>query len=73
MKPYIGLMGVRVTGILEKMIRDNIQMDVENLTCTGGRQLAVVPEQMRQMDGVKKNVSGLCGCPALPDPMFPNE
>ena len=43
MKPYIGLMGVRVTGILEKMIRDNIQMDVDNLTCTGGRQLAVVP------------------------------
>ena len=53
MKPYIGLMGVRVTGILEKMIRDNIQMDVDNLTCTGGRQLAVVPEQMRQMDEEK--------------------
>ena len=45
--------GVRVTGILEKMIRDNIQMDVDNLTCTGGRQLAVVPEQMRQMDEEK--------------------
>ena len=53
MKPYIGLMGVRVTGILEKMIRDNIQMDVDNLTCTGGRQLAVVPEQMIQMDEEK--------------------
>lgn len=53
MKPYIGLMGVRVTGILEKMIRDNIQMDVDNLTCTGGRQLAVVPEQMRQTDEEK--------------------
>lgn len=53
MKPYIGLLGVRVTGILEKMIRDNIQMDVDNLACTGGRQLAVVPEQMRQMDEEK--------------------
>ena len=34
-EPYIGVLGVRVSGILEDMIRDNIQMDVENLTCTG--------------------------------------
>ena len=41
-QPYIGVLGVRVSGILEKMIRDNIRMDVENLTCTGGRRLAVI-------------------------------
>ena len=41
-EPYIGVLGVRVSGILEKMIRDNIRMDVENLTCTGGRRLAVI-------------------------------
>ena len=49
MKPYIGLMGVRVTGILEKMIRDNIRMDVENLTCTGGRRLAVIREELEKV------------------------
>lgn len=49
-KPYIGLLGVRVSGVLEDMIQDNIQMKVDNLTCTGGRRLAVLPEEMEIMD-----------------------
>ena len=48
-KPYIGVMGVRVSGVLEQMIREDIQMDVENLTCTGGRKLAVLTDEMEQM------------------------
>lgn len=32
------------------MIRDNIRMDVENLTCTGGRRLAVIREELEKMD-----------------------
>ena len=35
---------------LEKMIRDNIRMDVENLTCTGGRRLAVIREELEKME-----------------------
>ena len=49
-QPYIGVLGVRVSGILEKMIRDNIRMDVENLTCTGGRRLAVIREELEKME-----------------------
>ena len=49
-EPYIGVLGVRVSGILEDMIRDNIQMDVENLTCTGGRKLSVVKDEMWNME-----------------------
>ena len=49
-KPYIGVLGVRVSGVLEQMIRENIQMKVENLTCTGGRRLHVIPEEMKSMD-----------------------
>ena len=49
-KPYIGVLGVRVSGVLEQMIRENIRMNVENLTCTGGRRLAVIPEDMQKMD-----------------------
>ena len=49
-EPYIGLLGVRVSGVLEDMIQDNIQMKVDNLTCTGGRRLAVLPEEMETMD-----------------------
>lgn len=49
-KPYIGVLGVRVSGVLEDMIQDNIQMKVDNLTCTGGRRLAVLPEEMDIMD-----------------------
>ena len=49
-KPYIGVLGVRVSGVLEDMIQDNIQMKVNNLTCTGGRRLAVLPEEMEIMD-----------------------
>lgn len=30
------------------MIRDNIRMDVENLTCTGGRRLAVIREELEK-------------------------
>ncbi len=51
--PYIGVLGVRVSGVLEKMIRENIQMDVENLTCTGGRRVAVIPEEMQQLEEEK--------------------
>ena len=40
--PYIGLLGVRVSGVLEDMIRENVGMDVVNLTCTGSRD--VVPD-----------------------------
>lgn len=49
-EPYIGVLGVRVSGVLEDMIQDNIQMKVDNLTCTGGRRLAVLPEEMETMD-----------------------
>ena len=49
-EPYIGVLGVRVSGVLEDMIQDNIQMKVDNLTCTGGRRLAVLPEEMKTMD-----------------------
>ena len=49
-KPYIGVLGVRVSGVLEDMIRENIRMDVDNLTCTGGRRLTVTPEELEKMD-----------------------
>lgn len=49
-KPYIGVMGVRVSGVLEEMIQENIHMKVDNLTCTGGRKLAVIPEEMQAME-----------------------
>ena len=49
-EPYIGVLGVRVSGVLEDMIQDNIQMKDDNLTCTGGRRLAVLPEEMETMD-----------------------
>ena len=49
-EPYVGVMGVRVSGVLEQMIRENIQMKVDNLTCTGGRKLAVIPKEMQNMD-----------------------
>ena len=49
-KPYIGVMGVRVSGLMEQMIEENIRMDVENFTCTCGRKLAVVPEEMQNLD-----------------------
>ncbi|SCH92214.1 2-hydroxyglutaryl-CoA dehydratase component A [uncultured Ruminococcus sp.] len=49
-EPYVGVLGVRVSGVLEDMIQDNIQMKVDNLTCTGGRRLAVLPEEMETMD-----------------------
>lgn len=49
-EPYIGVLGVRVSDVLEDMIQDNIQMKVDNLTCTGSRRLAVLPEEMETMD-----------------------
>ena len=49
-EPYIGVLGVRVSGVLEDIIQENIQMKVDNLTCTGGRRLAVLPEEMEIMD-----------------------
>lgn len=47
-EPYIGVLGVRVSGVLEHMIRENMRMKVENLTCTGGRKLAELPEEMEK-------------------------
>ena len=38
-EPYIGVLGVRVSGILEDMIRDNIQMDVEKSSLYGGQSI----------------------------------
>lgn len=49
-RPYIGVLGVRVSGVLEEMIRENMQMDVENLTCTGGRKLSLVSEELQKME-----------------------
>ena len=49
-KPYIGLMGVHVSSILEKTIRENMQMDVENMTCTSGRNLIILQKDLRNMD-----------------------
>ena len=49
-KPYIGVLGVRVSGVLEEMIQDNIQMDVKNLTCTGGRNLSVDKEELQKLE-----------------------
>ncbi len=43
-------MGVHVSSILEKTIRENIRMDVENMTCTSGRNLAVIREELGNMD-----------------------
>ena len=39
------MLGVLVSGVLEDMIRENMRMKVENLTCTGGRKLAALTEQ----------------------------
>ena len=50
-EPYIGLMGVRVSSVLEKMIGDNIRMKVENLTCTRGRRLAIA---LRELESVSE-------------------
>ena len=47
--PYIGVLGVRVSGVLEQMIRENIRMDVKNLTCTGNRKLSLLPEEMQDL------------------------
>lgn len=49
-QPYIGVMGVRVSGVLEQMIQDNIRMRVDNLTCTGGRKLILLPEELSDME-----------------------
>ena len=46
-EPYIGVLGVRVSGVLEQMIRDNIRMKVENMTCTCGRNLTADPEKWK--------------------------
>lgn len=49
-QPYIGVMGVRVSGVLEQMIQDNIRMRVDNLTCTGGRKLILLSEELSDME-----------------------
>lgn len=43
-------MGVHVSSILEKTIRENMQMDVENMTCTSGRNLIILQKDLRNMD-----------------------
>ena len=48
-RPYIGVLGVRVSGVLETMIRDHISMDVENLTCTGSRKLSVSLSELQNL------------------------
>lgn len=40
-QPYIGLLGVRVSGALETMLRENLPMAAKNLTCTGSRRLSL--------------------------------
>ena len=32
------------------MIRENIRMDVKNLTCTGNRKLSLLPEEMQDLE-----------------------
>ena len=54
------------------MIRDNIRMDVENLTCTGGRRLAVIREELEKMDD-DAMFFGLCRRASFPDAVFPYE
>ena len=49
-KPYIGLMGVRVSSVLEEMIRRDIKMRVENLTCIGGRRIVALPEEWEDIE-----------------------
>ena len=49
-KPYIGVLGVRVSGELEKMIMDNIGMDVKNLTCTGARRISPLQGEFTETD-----------------------
>lgn len=49
-QPYIGLLGVRISGVLEEMIRENIHMDVQNLTCTGNRRLPTVTEDLVNLE-----------------------
>ena len=49
-KPYIGLLGVHVSSILEHTIRENMNMDVENMTCSAGRKLVILPEHIENMD-----------------------
>ncbi len=49
-RPYIGVLGVRVSGVLETMIRDHISMDVENLTCTGSRKLSVSLSELQNLE-----------------------
>ena len=58
--------------LLEEMIQENIQMKVDNLTCTGGRRLAVLPEEMADLD---EDAMFLAYADALlgTDAMFPDE
>lgn len=41
---------MHVSSILEKTIRENMQMDVENMTCTSGRNLIILQKDLRNMD-----------------------
>ena len=48
-RPYVGLLGVRVSSVLEETIRENMPIDVVNLTCASGRSLAVLPDTWREL------------------------
>lgn len=37
--PYIGMLGVRISPVLEKLVTESVSMPVRNLTCLGGREL----------------------------------
>lgn len=71
-KPYIGVLGVRVSGVLEQMIRENIQMNVENLTLYRRAQAGGHSRRYAE-NGRRSNVSCICGCTALSDAVFQNE
>lgn len=47
---YIGVLGVRVSGILEKMIRDNLHMDVRNLTVPVGETWQFFLKKCQEME-----------------------
>lgn len=71
-KPYIGVLGVRVSGVLEQMIRENIQMNVGKSDLHRWAQAGSHSRRYSE-NGRRSNVSCICGCTALPDAVFQNE
>ena len=47
---YIGLMGVRVSPALQKIIEDSTHMSVNNMTCLGSRDLPLDTKAMQDAD-----------------------